>query len=250
MLVGARSSIGQRQSWRSDPQIVITWDRPDAKPTIDGVLASDVGGELSQRTLDFSSWLVPESAALAAEAKQHLLERGEAFSLSAIDTQARHIEIEGRPVSGAAVIRIRDASGDRLRLAELRDAFTEKEESLHALRRALDAAGTPAWVRDQGGRLVWCNRAYAEAVEATDARAAVDAGAELFDPGDRGEAIKAVKELAIGNAEPAPSPAASDAPLTPSRLALCTVPPAWPATSPRSRPCEPRWIAKRITTRA
>ena len=179
---------------RSDPQIVIAWDRPDAKPTIDGALASDPGGELSSRALDFASWLVPGSAASVGEAKRRLLERGEAFSLSAVDTQARHIEIEGRPVSGAAVIRIRDASGDRLRLVESREALAQKEESLDALRRALDAAGTPAWLRDQSGRLVWCNRAYAEAVEVTDARAAVDAGAELFDPGDRSEAIKAAKE--------------------------------------------------------
>ena len=182
---------------RSDGQIVIAWDRPDAKPAVEGRLASESEEPLSRNVLDFSSWLEPHAAASIEEAKERLLKSGAAFSMTAVDHRARRLEIDGRPVSGAAIIRIRDASGDRLRLAELQDRFAETKDALATLRLALEAAETAAWQRDSDGRLVWCNAPYARAVEAADGSAAADAGAELFDIGLRREAAKALSETGV-----------------------------------------------------
>ena len=91
-------------------------------------------------------------------------------------------------------MRIRDVSGERLQLAQLRDSFTEAEGALDGLRRALETADMPAWTRDAMGRIVWCNVAYARAVDAPDAVAAIEAGGELFDPAVRREATATVKE--------------------------------------------------------
>ena len=186
-----------RAMLRSDAQIAIVWDRPDATPVIDGRLGDESDEPLSRDILDFASWLEPHAAASIAEAKERLLKSGAAFSMTAVDHMARRLEIDGRPVSGAAVLRIRDASGDRHRLAELQDRFAETEGALVSLRMALEAANIAAWARDPDGRIVWCNLSYAHAVEAANERAATDAGSELFDLGLRREAAKAVSETGV-----------------------------------------------------
>ena len=91
-------------------------------------------------------------------------------------------------------MRIRDVSGERLQLAQLRDEFAQAEGALDGLRRALEAADMPAWTRDAVGRIVWCNIPYARAVDAPDAEAAIDTGGEMFDPAVRREATAALKE--------------------------------------------------------
>jgi signal transduction histidine kinase len=62
------------------------------------------------------------------------------------------------------------ASGD---LLELKDSFAR-------LRNALDALPLPIWVREEDLGLTYCNRAYALAVEAESAEAALAAGLELL----------------------------------------------------------------------
>ena len=111
-----------------------------------------------------------------------------------VSLRGRHLELDGRPVSGSAVMRIRDVSGERLQLAKLRNQFALAEGALDGLRRALEAADMPAWTRDAAGAVVWCNIPYARAVDAPDDQAAIDKGGELFDPAVRREAAAAVRE--------------------------------------------------------
>ncbi len=179
---------------RSESQILVSWDRLDGEPTIEGDFALVADSPLSSRVLAFGSWLNPAQAAKIEGATERLLNRGEAFAAAVVSLRGRHLEIDGRPVSGAAVMRIRDVSGERLQLAQLRDEFAHAEGALDGLRRALEAANMPAWTRDAAGRIVWCNIPYARAVDAPDTEAAVDKGGELFDPAVRREAAAAVKE--------------------------------------------------------
>jgi signal transduction histidine kinase len=179
---------------RGESQILISWDRPDAEPTIEGDFALVADSPLSSRVLAFPSWLNPSQAAKIMEATERLLSRGEAFAAALVSLRGRHLEIDGRPVSGAAMMRIRDVSGERLQLAQLRDQFAQAEGALDGLRCALEAADMPAWTRDSLGRIVWCNIPYARAVDASDADGAIDTGGEMFDPAARREATAALKE--------------------------------------------------------
>jgi signal transduction histidine kinase len=179
---------------RSESQILISWDRLDAEPTIEGDFALVADSPLSSRVLAFGSWLNPTQAVKVQQATERLLTRGEAFAASVVSLRGRHLELDGRPVSGSAVMRIRDVSGERLQLAQVRDQFAESEGALEGLRRALETADMPAWTREADGRIVWCNRPYAGAVDAPDEQSAIDGSGELFDPAVRREATVAVKE--------------------------------------------------------
>ena len=179
---------------RSEPQIVVSWERPNAEPTIEGDFALVADSPLSSRVLSFASWLELTAAAKVEEATERLLKRGEAFATAVTSLRGRHLEIDGRPVSGSAVMRIRDVSGERLQSAELRDKFAKAQSALDALRLALETAGMPAWTRDASGRIAWCNLAYAQAVDAAQEKAAIEKGVELFDPTVRREAAAAIKE--------------------------------------------------------
>ena len=108
---------------RSEPQILVSWDRLDAEPTIEGDFALVADSPLSSRVLAFGSWLNPAQAAKIVEATERLLTRGEAFAAAVVSLRGRHLELDGRPVSGSAVMRIRDVSGERLQLAQLREVI-------------------------------------------------------------------------------------------------------------------------------
>jgi signal transduction histidine kinase len=179
---------------RSESQILISWDRPDAEPTIEGDFTLVADSPLSSRVLAFESWLERAQAVKVEQATGWLLKRGEAFATAVVSLRGRHLEIDGRPVSGSAVMRIRDVSGERLQLAQLRDQFAQAESALDGLRRTLETADMPAWTRDAEGRIAWCNIPYARAVDAPDDKAAIERGSELFDSAVRREAAASIKE--------------------------------------------------------
>ena len=178
----------------SEPQILIAWDRPDAEPTIDGNASFVADAPRGLGILDYKGWLEPGLAEAAREATERLKQRGEAFVLAGATLGGRYLELVGQPVSGSAVLRLRDVSGDRLQLERLRKEFAEADGELSALRLALEAAGMPAWRREPGGRLAWCNDPFAHAVDAPDGRTAVDNGGELFDLAVRREAAAALED--------------------------------------------------------
>jgi signal transduction histidine kinase len=179
---------------QSESQILIFWDRPDAEPTIEGDLTLVADLPLTSRVLPFESWLELAQAVRVEQATGSLLKRGEAFVTAVVSLRGRHLEIDGRPVSGSAVMRIRDVSGERLQLAELRDRFAHADGALNGLRRGLEAADMPAWTRDAEGRIAWCNAPYARAADATDDKAAMERGSELFDSAVRREAAASIRE--------------------------------------------------------
>jgi signal transduction histidine kinase len=93
----------------------------------------------------------------------------------------RHFEIDGRAVSGRAVMRIRDVSGDRLEAIRLRELLTRRLSELGALRTMLDAVAEPVWMRDTENKFIWLNAAYVRAVEAKDAVDAIGRNTELLE---------------------------------------------------------------------
>jgi signal transduction histidine kinase len=177
----------------SEPQVLVAWNTPDADPSIEGDGVRIADAPKGMKLLNFRSWLEPALADNIDAATERLKQRGESFAFTGATLGGRYLELTGQPVSGSAVLRIREVSGDRLELARLRKDFADAEGELSALRKALEAAGLPAWRRNAEGGLVWCNGPFARAAEAPDESAVIPEGDELFDLSVRREAAAALR---------------------------------------------------------
>jgi signal transduction histidine kinase len=165
----------------AETQIIAAWSGPGDEPDIEGDLELAGDRPNAQRVLAFWSWLPHAIAQTVEQAVGRLRAAGESFRFTVTSLDGRHLEIEGRPVAGVAVLRIRDISGERretVRLQELQAATSGQVEALRAL---LNATPYPAWLRDGNGKLSWVNAAYAGAVEAKDQEVAVARGIELIE---------------------------------------------------------------------
>ncbi len=174
----------------SEPQIVVTWDSR-GEPLVEGDVGITADGARPgsvRRVLAFGSWLVPADAAALDAAVENLRGRGERFRRTVHTLHGRTVEAQGQAVGGQALLRLRELTGERRELVELRANLEETRHGLDALSGLLDTIPQPVWRRSRDGRLTWANAAYAAAAEAGDAARAVREGAELLERTAREEA--------------------------------------------------------------
>ena len=174
----------------SERQLVVSWSGRDGEPAFEG--DPTVVGEAAnaRRALAFGSWLAAADAAALERALEKLRQRGEGFHLTLRTLRQRFVEAEGRTVTGRALLRLRDVTGDRLEVMRLMRELAKGEDELKSLRGLLDAIPQPVWLRARDGALGWANEAYLRAVEATDAPDARARGLELLDRADRDESAR------------------------------------------------------------
>ncbi|MCC2096688.1 MAG: PAS-domain containing protein [Hyphomicrobiales bacterium] len=197
-LTKARAALDRANVFLSaEPQIVIAWSSSTGDPEIEGDFSLIMDTPVPRRVLGFGSWLPPDMAQSFEGHVGRLRARGESFRMPLVSLAGRHLEAEGRAVGGRAVMRIRDVSGDRLELTQLRDRHGYMLMEFDAVRGMLDAIPNPAWMRNNEGKLTWTNRAYAEAVEAGAPVEAVSKGTELLDQSARDAARKAKAANAV-----------------------------------------------------
>jgi PAS domain-containing protein len=89
--------------------------------------------------------------------------------------------MEGRAVTGRAVMRIREVSGDKLERMKADEKFGKLAGEMAALHAVLDAVPHQIWLRYPDGRLAWVNKAYADAVDCRHPNEAISKGVELID---------------------------------------------------------------------
>lgn len=174
----------------SEPQIVVIWRSLNAEPVVLGDVASISGLESSRRVLAFGSWLGAEPAAAMDAAVDALRTRGKAFGFSVLTPRGKHIEAEGRPVGGVAVLRLRDVTGAKRDFAAVTAKHRQLEDEIELVRHLLELMPAPVWIRDAEGRIVFANRAYANAVEVSDPDEATARNLELLDQPVRAESAR------------------------------------------------------------
>jgi signal transduction histidine kinase len=105
-----------------------------------------------------------------------------------LTTAAGHpLEAEGRAIGGRAVLRLRDVSGIEHELIDLATRHDKLMSDVETMKALLDSLPAPVWARDERGRLIFVNSAYARAVEAGDSTDAVARELELLDRAARAE---------------------------------------------------------------
>ncbi len=149
------------------------------------------GGALA---LAYGAWAPHLEAKKLELATDALKERGEAFVLTLRSKAGAFVDVEGRPVTGRAVVRFREVTGERAQVLKLQAELERLGHDHAALTGLLSGLPQPAWLRRPDGRLSWCNAAYARAVEAASGEDAVLKGLELLDRGEREGAARARSE--------------------------------------------------------
>ncbi len=181
-----------------EPQIIISWKGDE--PTILGDLSIALDAPIPRRILGFSGWLDAEQAQALELGVNALKEKGTHFKLSLKANNGHHIEAEGHAITGRAVLRLRNVSGDKLALLRLKDIYARVNEEADALKTLLNTAPQAAWLRDKSGAICWVNAAYADAVEVGDSAEAVSRKIELLESDARSEAATLRREKRVFNA--------------------------------------------------
>lgn len=176
---------------RSEPQILIAWPAGDDEPEIIGDVSLVTDADAPQRVLAFALWLESGAAQAMEAAVAALRERGERFATTLTTLAGRPVEVEGQVVGGRAILRIKDVSGVKRELAELAGRFQHQADDADAMRTLVEALPSPIWARDEAGKLIYVNPAYARAVDAKDPGEAIARGIELFDRAARIDLFRA-----------------------------------------------------------
>ncbi|HEY4981706.1 MAG TPA: PAS-domain containing protein [Pseudolabrys sp.] len=175
----------------SEPQVLVEWSAATDEPEILGDTGIVMPGGVPGRVLAFGSWLEPAAAQRMEHAVETLRSDGRGFVMTLTTTTKCPIEAEGRAVGGRAVLRLRDVSGIERELMDLAARHDKRMSDVETMQALLDSLPAPAWARDERGRLIFVNSAYARAVEAADSTDAVARELELLDRAARDELTRA-----------------------------------------------------------
>jgi signal transduction histidine kinase len=176
---------------RAEPQILVVWGATDDAPEIIGNVALVTNPGAPHRVLAFGTWLDPEQAQAIEASVDALRARGVGFLRTLRTLAGRPIEAEGLVVGGRAMLRLKDVSGVKRELADLLTRFQKQTDDVDAFRALVESLPSPIWARDEAGKLIYVNAAYARAVEAKDGAETVQRGIELFDRAAREELFRA-----------------------------------------------------------
>ncbi len=175
----------------AEPQVLVAWPAADDRPDIFGDTTIIVPGNVAERVLAFGSWLEPAAAQRMQHAVDTLRSDGRSFVMTLTTTAGRPLEAQGRAVAGRAVLTLRDVSGMERDLIDLAARYDGLLADVETMRALVDSLPAPVWARDDSGRLIFVNAAYARAVEAADCADAVARDMELLDRPAREELSRA-----------------------------------------------------------
>ena len=170
----------------SDDQRTVIWDSPSDTPRVIGALSERVGAPQNpDEFLAVGSWLEADSVTRLETAIQKLRGYGEGFNITLTTLSNDILEATGRTSGRRTITRFRELTGERRSFAELKEQATVVVSEMTALRAMAEHLPFPVWRRNEIGRIIWVNNAYAASIEAQDPEAAVSSGAELLGPKTR-----------------------------------------------------------------
>jgi signal transduction histidine kinase len=175
----------------TEDQVTVRWASPSATAEIYGVADFLVINGTRLSPLAFGSWIAAGDAKELGDHVDRLKLRGEPFELGLHTREGHYVEARGRPVSGRAVLHLRDVSKTRRAMLELEGERNLLRTASQRFTALLDASPNPAWLRIADGTLAWVNAAYVKAVEGASRDDVIRLGAELLDRDKRAGAADA-----------------------------------------------------------
>lgn len=191
----------------ADRQIMVTWSGGEREPDILFNADAVADGPASQsQVLEFPAWMEARDAETISTDLSQLRNNGTAFNRVVNTRRNTLVEIDGRTTGACAVLRIRDISGQRHELADLRDRHLRLSRENQSMRMLMDGLDQPAWLRDDSGNLAWVNRAFATAAGAENPDLAVAGQLDII-PADLRQEMASAREageMFSGSAEIGP----------------------------------------------
>ena len=216
------------------PGLVLVWD--DAPETGEGVAESwgrprifgapsalasllkfaeasegpEPGGLLLEGVADYEARAAGGDETTLRRRFAELVETGKPFSLTILGPEGRFLEADGRTAGTELILWLADTTVRGLEESGARGRIEESKKLIEAdpgaFLDALERAPFPAWRMNATGRLVWANKAYAEAVEATDVdtvlskQITLDAGqkSQAAEATQSGDAVARIRPVVMG----------------------------------------------------
>lgn len=185
-----------------DEQRVLVYSGSGA-PEIFGRLPASTGAPGETRPfLAFTDWLPRQTALRLDSAIERLKAMAEPFQMT-LDhkgedgAMSQPIEATGRTIGAFAVVRFLPLGGVREELTQLYSDHTRVISTIETMQRLCDGLTMPVWLRDHERKLVWVNRAYATAVEASGAAEVVERSIEFLNEQDRSTIAHSVEKRGL-----------------------------------------------------
>ncbi len=172
------------------PDGYFRWDEDGESVSRRLAVLLDLPDGASSRFADLAERFSPPDGQNLEETVSLLRHEGRSFEMALkLRDSPRHVQILGQQLLDeknrwlADILWVRDVTEDTTATAGLARELSDVESDRDRLRALINSLPMPAWVRGEEGRLVWCNRAYAAAVDAISPAAAMADGRELHPDG-------------------------------------------------------------------
>ena len=179
-------------------QCIIVWNGIDETPEVLGKLGSTLNaGEDNKDLLAFGSWLSTESSTVFEPMLRELRTNAIPFDTSVKTKKDDVLEVQGRISGSYAFIRMRELGSEREEYARIKNEHEELISQYKTIEHLFEKLPMPIWLRNAAGKLTWINKAYADALELTDASKAIGTDWNLFDQEQREKIGKTQEETAL-----------------------------------------------------
>ncbi len=117
--------------------------------------------------------LVPSDQAALRRAVAYMRQNGQEFMFGVQKLAgAKPLRATGRRVTDPDgkifdILMLEDLAEEANQRQSLQEQLTHFEQRLRAFKLGLDMLSPPFWLRDRAGKLIWCNYAFARAIDAT-----------------------------------------------------------------------------------
>ena len=182
-ILDLRLSLEQAESLLTiGDQRMIIYDPNAPHPIVTGHLSPRSGAPASPAAfLAFEGWLPADEALKLERCIANLRHNAAAFTETLATNSKTFIETAGSVAGALVCVRFRSLTGERAALARLQDDHEALMRQTEAARDLLTQLKSPAWIRDEQGRIEWVNDAYVTTVGADDLAAVLEDQTELLD---------------------------------------------------------------------
>lgn len=200
-LFRSRREIEWRRGLLEKGPIALLVERPDemeSTPQVDEWLDGLKGGGKIGKLIkldDLAPYLIERDRANYLAAVTALRDEGKHFTLNVTLEGGRPLHLTGMQHRTEMVLWLRDTTEEKARDSAWQAARAGYESEIAKLTTITETLPRPLWLRRISGQIIWCNEAYAKAMEAS--RADIIEQQIEFAPKSRYEAARALVTKAV-----------------------------------------------------